>query len=130
MIVTIRTDKPEAELGLYGTQDEKIEYFTWEAHRELSKTIFTELHTLLTRHKKDFSDIEGVVVFQGPGSFTGLRIGITVANALAYSLQKPIVGTMQDEWQATGLARLQKGDNDRIVLPHYGAEAHITAPRK
>jgi hypothetical protein len=29
-----------------------------------------------------------------------------------------------------GLARLQAGENDKLVMPAYGAEAHITTPRK
>ena len=130
MILSIRTDKPEAELGLYTPEGQEVEYFTWEANRELSKTILTEIKNLLGRHEKDFPTLTGLVVFEGPGSFTGLRIGITVANTMAYSLEKPIVGVMGNNWQQAGIARLKQGENDRIVLPHYGAEAHITLPKK
>ena len=37
------------------------------------------------------SDIDRIVVVNGPGSFTGVRIGITIAKVMAWSLQKPIV---------------------------------------
>ncbi len=38
------------------------------------------------------SDIEGVAAATGPGSFTGLRIGVATAKALAYTWQKPLIG--------------------------------------
>lgn len=43
-------------------------------------------------------DLQGVLVIQGPGSFTGLRVGISVANQFAHQLQIPILGLRTDEW--------------------------------
>ncbi|KOO42278.1 tRNA (adenosine(37)-N6)-threonylcarbamoyltransferase complex dimerization subunit type 1 TsaB [Priestia koreensis] len=38
------------------------------------------------------SDLERIVVAQGPGSYTGVRIGVTIAKTLAWTLQIPLVG--------------------------------------
>ena len=128
LILTIRTDNPEAEVGLY--DDEKqLAYEVWPAHRELSDTILKKIKELLDDQEKDFKDIQGIVCFQGPGSFTGLRIGITVADTFAYGLAVPVVAT-QDDWIERGIKRLKAGENDRIALPHYGAPVHITQQRK
>jgi tRNA threonylcarbamoyladenosine biosynthesis protein TsaB len=129
-IISIRTDKPEAELGLYEDQDQ-LNYVVWQAHRELSQTIHIKLIGLLKQKDLDLHDIEGIVVFKGPGSFTGLRIGISVANALAYSLKIPIVSSLgADDWIESGVKRLMAQDSEKIVVPEYGAEPHITTPKK
>lgn len=123
-VLAIRTDKPESELYL----NEKS--IAWQAHRELSDTILLKIKELLDNQGLNYSDLNAIVVFEGPGSFTGLRIGITVANTLSYSLGIPVVGAQGEEWQTTGQARLENSDNDVIVKPFYGREARITTPRK
>lgn len=128
-ILTIRTDRPEAEVGLFvGT--EKLAYKTWQAHRELSQTIHTQILTLLNKVGKNWQDIDGIVCFKGPGSFTGLRIGATVANTLAQELEIPIIGEAGDEWIDAGLNRIIDHQNDKIIVPEYGQEPHITTQKK
>jgi tRNA threonylcarbamoyladenosine biosynthesis protein TsaB len=74
--------------------------------------------------------VQGIVCFQGPGSFTGLRIGLTVANALAYSYQLPIVASQEPRWLEAGIGRLLAGETDDQALPFYGTDVHITPQKK
>jgi tRNA threonylcarbamoyladenosine biosynthesis protein TsaB len=129
LILTIRTDKPEAELGLYD-DDKQLAYVTWPAHRELSDIIHLKLRDLLADQNKQLHDIRGIVFFQGPGSFTGLRIGASVANALAEGVSVAIAGSMGEDWIQPAVRRLLAGDADHLALPEYGAAPNITAPRK
>lgn len=129
MILTIRTDKPEAEIGLYEAGD-KLAYETWQAHRELAESLHRKLAGLLESQDKRLADIDGIVAFQGPGSFTGLRIGLTVANTLAYAQDIPVVAAGGEDWVEEGIGRLRQGETDTIALPEYGGEANITQPRK
>ncbi len=129
LILTIRTDKPEAELGLYDGE-QQLAYETWQAHRELSETIHSKIKALLDSQHKDWHDIAGVLCYKGPGSFTGLRIGLTVGNALAANLGIPILGASGNDWREQGVQKLLAGSNDTIALPDYGRDAHITKPRK
>jgi len=129
LILCIRTDKPLSEIGLFENSD-KIAYETWEAHRQLAETIHLQIAKILQNHSKEIHEVEGIICFKGPGSFTGLRIGLTVADVLAMSLEIPLVGSSGETWLEQGLQRLANGENEMIALPEYGAEAHITKQRK
>lgn len=129
IILTIRTDKPIAELGLYDNE-QQLAYQSWEAHRELSDTIHLKMLALLKEQSLELSGLSGILIFKGPGSFTGLRIGVSVANALADGLSIPIVSAMGEDWIPDGIDQLLAGNNEKIVQPEYGALPNITAPRK
>ncbi|HEX7368587.1 MAG TPA: tRNA (adenosine(37)-N6)-threonylcarbamoyltransferase complex dimerization subunit type 1 TsaB [Candidatus Saccharimonadales bacterium] len=129
LILTIRSDKPEAELGLYDGSRQLV-YVTWLAHRELAETLHRKIETVLKGQQKSLHDIKGIVVFKGPGSFTGLRIGLSVGNALAYSLGVPIVACEDPGWLENGLQRLADGADEHITVPEYGALPHITLQKK
>jgi len=129
LILTIRTDKPEAELGLY-KDNEQVAYHSWQAHRQLAETIHTEIKKILEAEDYKLSDLNAIVAYKGPGSFTGLRIGLSVANALANSLGLAIVGETTDDWIKLGIEKLMKGENQKIIVPEYGAAPNVTKPRK
>ena len=57
-----------------------------------SQRLMPMIDILLKEAGLTVEDLDGVAVSSGPGSFTGLRIGMTTAKALAWSLGKPIVG--------------------------------------
>lgn len=102
----------------------------WESGRALAKGLLGFIEKELEFQEKSWKDITGLVVYKGPGSFTGLRISVTVCNTLAYANDLPIVGVTGEDWRQVGVSRLEAGDNDKIVLPEYGGEANITTPRK
>ena len=129
MILTIRTDKPEAELEVYDSQ-ERLTCTKWLADRQLAETIHSKISEILNQSSISLEDLRGIAVFKGPGSFTGLRIGLTVANALAYSLSIPIVATDGENWASQAIKKIGTGKNDKIALPEYGAPARTTLARK
>lgn len=143
IILAIKTDKPEAELYLYSNV-QRLTSIKWQAHRELAETIHKQIEKLLMPQGLSLQQIEGIVAFKGPGSFTGLRIGLSVANALAYAQDIPIVAKRGDDpdaegpglrperrsWLEQGIKDLLAGKNDKIALPFYDRPAAVTQPKK
>ena len=126
----LRTDTPVAQLSLYSSSGVQLATTSWEAGRSLAKELLGVIETFLHDNDHSWESLGGLVVYKGPGSFTGLRIGTTVANTIAYAQILPIVGQVDDSWIQRGCERLSGGDDDRIVVPFYGAEPRITTARK
>lgn len=61
--------------------------------------------------KKYFKGITAIEVNTGPGSFTGTRVGVAVANALGFALDIPVNGSPRSPREA--------GKKGKIVLPKY-----------
>ena len=127
MILLLDTSTGECRLTLV---DDQPHSYTWQADRGLAKGLLAYIRDRLDDRQATLQDLTGIGVMRGPGSFTGLRIGMTVLNTLASELGIPIVGTVGPTWRDEALARLQRGESDQVVLPEYGAEAHITKPKK
>lgn len=74
-----------------------------------SQEVLPMIEELLRDHSLALSDITAISVNPGPGSYTGLRVGIAVATALSVLLSVPING------QAPGA----------LIAPNYGKDAWV-----
>lgn len=128
MYLGIRTDAPDVSFHLYvGAQSVAMK--SWHADRTLARRLLAELEQFLGDNEASFSDIKGLFAYKGPGSFTGLRIGLTVLNTIAYANALPIVGSTGSDWERAAVKRLMTRETDGFVMPDYGAEPRITRPR-
>jgi tRNA threonylcarbamoyl adenosine modification protein YeaZ len=66
---------------------DKIDIETMNKH---SVVTMPSIRTILTNNKMDVKDLNDIIVCNGPGSFTGSRIAVTIAKTIAYSLNIPI----------------------------------------
>jgi tRNA threonylcarbamoyladenosine biosynthesis protein TsaB len=124
VIILLDTSTPVCRLRVVDG-DESTDY-EWEAGRTLARGLLG----FLQEKTGDITHISGIGVMKGPGSFTGLRIGLAVVNTLADGLSVPIVGETGDSWRESALGRLSSGEDDQVILPFYGGDAHITKPKK
>ena len=128
MILAIRTDKPEAELYLL-KNNQVVAEIKWEAHRELADTLLIKIKEIMDSEGISNKDLSGILMHTGAGSFTGLRIGTTVANAMAYSLNIPITSTEGEEWIGLGVENIKSAKPGDLVIPKYNSEPNITKPK-
>ncbi len=62
-----------------------------ENERDHASTINLIIENLMKNVEISFSDLDAIAVIGGPGSYTGLRIGLATAKGLCYALQKPLL---------------------------------------
>ena len=131
MILVLDTSTPITELFLADSGGKILKQIKAETGNQLSEQLLQIIEDALKDADLKLSNLTGLIFVSGPGSFTGLRIGASTINALAYSLNIPVVGVpMGPDWLIKGLARLNDMEDDKIVKLEYGAEAHITKQRK
>ena len=68
---------------------DKICYEAWQRQSEM---MVTEVDNILKRNGIDKGQLNGVIVGVGPGSYTGVRIGVTIAKTIAYALKIKLYG--------------------------------------
>jgi tRNA threonylcarbamoyladenosine biosynthesis protein TsaB len=130
MILAIRTDTMTAFIAALSPAGDVIKSNEWEAGRKLSVQLPAAIDELLKESDSDYSNLTGIIVYEGPGSFTGLRIGITIANTISHKLNIPIIGSTSEDWIMDGIEKLKSAKSGVIVMPVYGGEANITKPKK
>lgn len=128
MILLLDTSSPVCRLTFIDGGNRQN--YDWQADKTLARGLLKYLDSKLRENNKIWTDISAIGVFQGPGSFTGIRIGLTVMNTIADAQNITIVGGQGIDWQSVVLAKLKLGNNEKIVLPFYGSDANITTPRK
>lgn len=82
--------------------------YTEEFGHDMAEKLLQFIHDKLQENNKDFKDIKEIEFNEGPGSFTGLRIGAAIVNTLIHELNL----------------------NQPLVIPDYGKPANITKPKK
>ncbi|WP_235891115.1 tRNA (adenosine(37)-N6)-threonylcarbamoyltransferase complex dimerization subunit type 1 TsaB [Sphingobacterium lumbrici] len=79
------------------------------------------IEQILSRNNLRFSDISAVAVSMGPGSYTGLRIGVSTAKGLCYALDVPLIGINTLESMYSGFVKDVNVNPDSLYFPMIDA---------
>lgn len=136
MLLAIDTATQYAGIALY-TGEEVVLEMTWRAGRHHTRQVPPAIDEAFRRTGATPADLTGVAVALGPGSFTGLRIGLSLAKGFALARDIPIVGiptldiTAQPHFHGTTpvCAVLQAG-RGRLAFAFYAPDKAGTWQRR
>lgn len=109
-MTVLAIDTSNNALGVSLFDEDKVlgEYIT-NMKKNHSVRIMPAIHTLMEDCDRVPGDLTKIVVAKGPGSYTGVRIGVTIAKTLAWALNIPLVGVSSLEVVAAGVGRYFNG---------------------
>jgi tRNA threonylcarbamoyladenosine biosynthesis protein TsaB len=148
VIIAIESASTDPSVALATPAGELIGVAGWRADRGQARELLPRLLELLAAHGRRLEEATALAVGIGPGSFTGLRVGMSLGKGFAYALRRPIVGVPSlpawlaaepDALAAVGRAGarevyllLHKEDEPRIApveaLPEGARSGAVVAP--
>jgi tRNA threonylcarbamoyladenosine biosynthesis protein TsaB len=129
MLLAIDTSTRNVGIAIYdGIQ--VISESTWASHDYHTVELSPAIVDMLTRARYDIHNLKLIAVATGPGSFTGLRIGMAVAKGLALACHLPIIGIptldiiaeSQPVSLGITLAAVIQAGRGRLAVGRYSAE--------
>jgi tRNA A37 threonylcarbamoyladenosine modification protein TsaB len=110
-----------------------IDYILVEKPFVQSELALKTIDQLFKKHKVGKRNLKEIIVISGPGDFSAVRIGISIANALAYAWNVPVKGVeLEKQYRAEEsklkdvLKMSEKVKAGNIAKPIYIAEPNIT----
>lgn len=114
-ILAIDTSSETMGIAIYEQDKLKVEYIS-NSKNQHSVRLMPAIHQLMSDAMLAPKDLSRIVVAKGPGSYTGVRIGLTTAKTLAWSLNIPVIGISSLETLA-----LQAASFKQLVCPFFDA---------
>lgn len=119
LLLALDTSTRQASVALCDEHVLNGEY-TWQIGSNHSVELLESIQRLIVECGSSMQAIDGVAVAIGPGSFNGVRVAVATAKALAFALQKPLIGVstleiiaaQQKQWRGPVCSILEAGRSD------------------
>jgi len=115
-ILGVETTTGILSLGIY--DDGKIYEYNLELGRRLSSLLAVTIKRILDNLGWEMKEIDYFVCSLGPGSFTGVRIGLSAVKGFAWALNKPVLGISSLDI----LAKNVPAERGRVIVPLIDAK--------
>lgn len=126
MILILDTATRTPVVALAGADGRLVAERHWESRHRHGEELLARLDEVLAEAGTKRQDLTGVVVGTGPGSFTGLRIGLATAKTIAYALSIPIVGISSTRALALAAVHADPGATKvTVALPAGAADRYV-----
>lgn len=133
LLLALDTSTRQASLALC-TEDELLGEYTWHVGNNHSVELLKRIQRITAECNSTMKDIDVVAVATGPGSFNGVRVALSTAKALAFALQKPIVGVstldiiaaQQQHWSGPICSILEAGRSELYAACYTFDKTHDT----
>lgn len=121
-ILAIETSEYVSSIALWN--DGAISAETFPSRMDLCEKLTGRIRELLQVTPARQAGVDAVAISQGPGSFTGLRVGMATAKALSHVLAIPLIGVPTQEAIA---AAAEVGEGERLLVLQHARRDHVYA---
>jgi tRNA threonylcarbamoyl adenosine modification protein YeaZ len=122
LAIDCASDEPGLALSAHGSGVAALT-LTWSTERNHSVELLPNIERLLEEAKRERSDLEAIFVDIGPGGYAALRVGVSIAKALAHALEVPLVGIGRLELDAYSVA--EHAGESRILAVHRAGRGEL-----
>jgi tRNA threonylcarbamoyladenosine biosynthesis protein TsaB len=113
LMLAIDTSTEMAGLAIY--DGSRVSELIWHSGRNQSSVLLEQITHLLTINRFDISMVDAIAVALGPGTFNGLRVGLSTAKGLGYGRSIPVFGV--DTLEVTAYPHLNSSKPIRAFVP-------------
>jgi tRNA threonylcarbamoyladenosine biosynthesis protein TsaB len=126
-LLSLSTSSDVLSLSL-SENDQLIASFESEGNKRHAELIVPEIKNLMETTGLKFSDLDGICVNLGPGSFTGLRVGLSVAKGIAFGSKLKLYGyTNFEELLLQAILRMNVNGKCAVLIPSRKNEFYFGA---
>jgi tRNA threonylcarbamoyladenosine biosynthesis protein TsaB len=131
LLLALDTSTRQASIALC-SENELYGEYSWHVGNNHSVELLESIRHLLAECQVTFQDLDAIAVATGPGSFNGVRVALATAKALAFSLQKSLIGVptldviaaQQQQWRGPVCAVLEAGRSELYASCYLFDEQH------